>query len=131
MKNILKYYHYYYYTDSNRAAQIYLNCTKQLGSNYGTESYVRKRSMLIYFRDVGIVKGICCFYWIIYILCFRCAKTVNVAANAGIAAGAPDNTVCTNTKPFKICVKSDASEYDFPAGTGAPANNRGFSISMF
>jgi hypothetical protein len=55
---------------------------------------------------------------------FSCAQTTAIA-------GTPANTVCTNSKPFRVCVQSDNAEYAFPAadGEGTLANNRGFQLS--
>eukprot|EP00091_Calanus_sinicus_P007663 TRINITY_DN1883_c0_g1_i6.p1 TRINITY_DN1883_c0_g1~~TRINITY_DN1883_c0_g1_i6.p1 ORF type:complete len:229 (+),score=30.65 TRINITY_DN1883_c0_g1_i6:676-1362(+) len=57
---------------------------------------------------------------------FNCAQTTAIA-------GTPANTVCTNSKPFRVCVHSDNAEYSFPAadGEGTLANNRGFQLSYF
>ena len=57
---------------------------------------------------------------------FSCAQTTAIA-------GTPSNTVCTNQKPFRVCVHSDNAEYAFPAadGEGTLANNRGFQLSKF
>merc|ERR1711970_725029 len=59
---------------------------------------------------------------------FKCAQALNPAAIAG-----PASTVCTNQKPFRICVHSDNVEYANPApvGEGTLANNRGFKISYY
>jgi len=57
---------------------------------------------------------------------FNCAKTAAIA-------GTPSNTVCTNQKPFRVCVHTDAAEYAFEAasGEGTLANNRGFKLSYY
>ena len=51
--------------------------------------------------------------------------------NTNAIGGTPANTVCTNSRPFKIAVHSDDAEYSFPVadGEGSLANNRGFKIS--
>jgi len=56
---------------------------------------------------------------------FQCLAS-NTAASA-------ENTVCTNSRPFKIAIHSDDAEYSFPVADsgGSLANNRGFKISWF
>ena len=62
--------------------------------------------------------------FVVLILISSCAKTAAIA-------GTPSNTVCTNQKPFRVCVHTDAAEYAFEAasGEGTLANNRGFKLS--
>ena len=60
---------------------------------------------------------------------FQCSGTIG--ANADV--GTPDNTVCTNMKPFRISVHTDGVEYAHPIASSehlAP-NNAGFNLNYF
>jgi len=65
--------------------------------------------------------------------CGTALYCLGAVPTAVIGTAATDSTVCSNQKPFKISVETDALEYMFPTtlAEGVTGNNAGFSISYF